>query len=39
VYLSALICILRGLPVVLEFVYQERDAILGRTGPAGPAAR
>lgn len=39
VYLSALICILRGLPVVLEFVYQERDAILGRAGPAGPAAR
>jgi CDP-diacylglycerol--glycerol-3-phosphate 3-phosphatidyltransferase len=39
VYLSVLICLLRGLPVVLEFVYQERDAILGRTGPAGPAAR
>jgi CDP-diacylglycerol--glycerol-3-phosphate 3-phosphatidyltransferase len=35
VYLSVFICLLRGLPVVAEFLYQERDAILGRAGPAG----
>jgi len=34
VYLAVFICLLRGLPVVAEFVYQERDAILGR-----PASR
>jgi CDP-diacylglycerol--glycerol-3-phosphate 3-phosphatidyltransferase len=30
VYLSVAICILRGLPVVMEFIYSERHAILGR---------
>jgi CDP-diacylglycerol--glycerol-3-phosphate 3-phosphatidyltransferase len=39
VYLAVLVCVVRGLPVVIEFVYQERDAILGRAGPAGPVAR
>lgn len=33
IYLAVFVCLLRGLPVVAEFVYQERDAILGR--PAG----
>jgi CDP-diacylglycerol--glycerol-3-phosphate 3-phosphatidyltransferase len=31
VYLSVVICIVRGLPVVIEFVYSERDVILGRS--------
>lgn len=30
VYLAVLICVLRGLPVVGEFVYAERKTILGR---------
>ena len=30
VYASVLCCLLRGLPVVIEFVYGERDSILGR---------
>jgi CDP-diacylglycerol--glycerol-3-phosphate 3-phosphatidyltransferase len=30
VYTSVLICIARGLPVVIEFVYGQRHAILGR---------
>lgn len=38
VYLSVLTCILRGAPVVLEFIYRERHSILGRAGSAGPAA-
>lgn len=29
VYLAVLICIVRGLPVVVEFVYSERRSILG----------
>ena len=29
VYLSVMICLARGLPVVAEFVYSERHAILG----------
>lgn len=32
VYLSVATCIARGLPVIAEFVYQERHAILGRVG-------
>lgn len=35
VYLSVFICLLRGLPVVAEFLYLERDAILGRAGQPG----
>ena len=31
-YLSVLICLVRGLPVIVEFVYSERDAILGTLG-------
>lgn len=31
VYLAVLICILRGLPVVLEFVYEERDSLIPRS--------
>lgn len=30
VYLSVATCLARGLPVVMEFIYSERDAILGR---------
>ena len=30
VLLAVLLCVARGLPVVLEFVYAERQAILGR---------
>lgn len=30
VYLAVILCIARGLPVVLEFIYSERHAILGR---------
>ena len=33
VLLSVLLCILRGLPVVAEFVYAERHAILGSLKP------
>lgn len=29
-YLAVLICIARGLPVILEFIYNERHAILGK---------
>ena len=30
VYSAVVICIARGLPVIVEFVYNERDAILGK---------
>ena len=30
VYLSVLVCVLRGLPVVWEFVYQEKDSLVPR---------
>ncbi|MEJ2601952.1 MAG: CDP-alcohol phosphatidyltransferase family protein [Gammaproteobacteria bacterium] len=33
VYLAVLICVLRGLPVVIEFVYEQRDSLIPR--PAG----
>lgn len=36
VYLSVAICVLRGLPVVAEFVYQERDSLRPRS-PRRPA--
>jgi CDP-diacylglycerol--glycerol-3-phosphate 3-phosphatidyltransferase len=32
VYLAVAICLIRGLPVVVEFIYSERHAILGRVG-------
>lgn len=31
VYLSVTICLVRGLPVVIEFTYAERDAMLGKS--------
>ncbi len=31
VYLTVLICVLRGLPVVIEFVYEERDSLIPRS--------
>lgn len=33
VYLSVLLCILRGLPVIAEFVYSQRNDILRFIGP------
>lgn len=33
VYLSVAICLARGLPVIVEFSYEERHAILGRLLP------
>jgi CDP-diacylglycerol--glycerol-3-phosphate 3-phosphatidyltransferase len=33
VYLSVAICLARGLPVIVEFVYQERHTILGKLMP------
>jgi CDP-diacylglycerol--glycerol-3-phosphate 3-phosphatidyltransferase len=33
VYLSVLLCIVRGLPVIAEFVYSQRDDILRFIGP------
>lgn len=37
VYLATLVCVLRGLPVIIEFTYAERRAILGRIlDPAAP---
>lgn len=33
VYLSVLICLLRGLPVVLEFIYEERDSLIRGSAP------
>ena len=38
IYLSVLICIVRGLPVIVEFVYTERHALLGRLA-GGTASR
>ncbi|MDJ0927875.1 MAG: CDP-alcohol phosphatidyltransferase family protein [Gammaproteobacteria bacterium] len=35
VYVTVLICLLRGLPVVIEFVYGERESILGRRHDGG----
>ena len=32
VYLSVLLCIARGLPVIAEFVYAQKNDILGRPG-------
>jgi CDP-diacylglycerol--glycerol-3-phosphate 3-phosphatidyltransferase len=32
VYLAVATCLIRGLPVVVEFIYSERHAILGRVG-------
>lgn len=37
VYLATFLCVLRGLPVIVEFIYAERRAILGRIlDPAAP---
>lgn len=36
VYLAVLLCILRGLPVLVEFLYAERRAILGRLAGTPP---
>jgi CDP-diacylglycerol--glycerol-3-phosphate 3-phosphatidyltransferase len=33
VYLSVAVCLARGLPVVVEFVYTERHSILGKLRP------
>jgi CDP-diacylglycerol--glycerol-3-phosphate 3-phosphatidyltransferase len=33
VYLSVAICLARGMPVIIEFIYTERHAILGRLMP------
>lgn len=33
VYLSVAICLVRGLPVIVEFTYQERHSILGKLMP------
>ncbi len=33
VYLSVAICLVRGLPVIVEFAYQERHTILGKLMP------
>ncbi len=33
VYLSVAICLVRGLPVIVEFAYQERHNLLGRLMP------
>jgi CDP-diacylglycerol--glycerol-3-phosphate 3-phosphatidyltransferase len=33
VYMSVAVCLARGLPVVVEFVYAERHSILGKLGP------
>jgi CDP-diacylglycerol--glycerol-3-phosphate 3-phosphatidyltransferase len=33
VYLAVAMCLVRGLPVIVEFVYAERHAILGRLTP------
>jgi CDP-diacylglycerol--glycerol-3-phosphate 3-phosphatidyltransferase len=33
VYLSVAVCLLRGLPVIVEFAYSERHSILGRLMP------
>lgn len=37
VYLSVAICLVRGLPVIVEFVYSERHAILGSLLSEGEA--
>jgi CDP-diacylglycerol---glycerol-3-phosphate 3-phosphatidyltransferase len=39
VYLAVLICIVRGLPVIVEFIYTERHAILGKLARTGRDAR
>lgn len=36
VYLSVAICLARGLPVIVEFVYAERHSILGKLMPQHP---
>jgi CDP-diacylglycerol--glycerol-3-phosphate 3-phosphatidyltransferase len=36
VYTSVAICLVRGLPVIVEFAYAERHAILGRLMPQHP---
>ncbi|GMW06025.1 MAG: CDP-alcohol phosphatidyltransferase family protein [Gammaproteobacteria bacterium] len=33
VYLSVAICLVRGLPVIVEFAYQERHTLLGKLMP------
>jgi CDP-diacylglycerol--glycerol-3-phosphate 3-phosphatidyltransferase len=33
VYLSVAVCLARGLPVIIEFIYSERHAILGKLMP------
>jgi CDP-diacylglycerol--glycerol-3-phosphate 3-phosphatidyltransferase len=35
VYLSVVICIVRGLPVIVEFVYEKRDSLLPGYGNNG----
>ena len=36
VYLAVLLCVLRGLPVIIEFVLSQKDDILGTTGHKKP---
>ena len=33
VYLSVVVCLARGLPVIVEFAYSERHSILGKLMP------
>lgn len=39
VYLAVAVCLIRGLPVIVEFVYAERHAILGRLMPQQSGGR
>ncbi len=39
VYLSVAICLIRGLPVIVEFAYQERHSLLGKLMPQHPGRR
>ncbi|MCC7258636.1 MAG: CDP-alcohol phosphatidyltransferase family protein [Gammaproteobacteria bacterium] len=37
--LSVVVCLLRGVPVIVEFAYQERHSLLGRLMPEQPGRR
>lgn len=39
VYLSVAVCLARGLPVIVEFTWQERHTLLGRLMPEQPGGR
>ena len=41
VLVAVALCLLRGLPVIIEFIYAERETIIGRAASAqgrGPGA-